>query len=62
MDPSERIDAYINGLADWRGQTLAGLRKLILEAEPGLVEEWKWSSYPHVPQHQAPGKSRAASH
>jgi hypothetical protein len=44
VDPSKQITDYIFGLTDWRGQELARLRKLILEAEPGLTEEWKWSS------------------
>jgi hypothetical protein len=39
---SEQITTHINEFADWRGKTLARLRKLILEAAPGLVEEWKW--------------------
>jgi len=40
--PSELIDARIAELADWRGETLARLRALILEADPEAVEEWKW--------------------
>ena len=43
MKPSERITNHINELADWRGKTLARLRKLILDAAPGIVEEWKWN-------------------
>lgn len=39
----KRIDARIDALPDWRGQTLASLRALILAAEPGIEEEWKWS-------------------
>lgn len=39
---SEMIDARIKELADWRGETLARLRALILEADPEVVEEWKW--------------------
>jgi hypothetical protein len=42
MNPSERIDQYIAELADWRGQMIAHLRKLIHEADPGIAEEWKW--------------------
>ncbi len=42
--PSEQIDQQIAGLADWRGSLLAGLRKLILEADPGMTEEWKWKT------------------
>ncbi len=44
--PSELIDARINELADWRGKTLAKVRKLIHEADPEVVEEWKWMGTP----------------
>jgi hypothetical protein len=37
------IDQRIQSLADWRGTTLARVRRLILEADPEIVEEWKWS-------------------
>ena len=40
--PSELIDARIAELGDWRGETLARLRELIKEADPDVVEEWKW--------------------
>lgn len=40
---SERIDAHIRELDDWRGEMLARVRALILKAHPGIVEEWKWS-------------------
>jgi hypothetical protein len=40
--PSELIDAKIEQLGDWRGETLAGLRALIKEAVPDVAEEWKW--------------------
>ena len=40
---SERIDARIRELDDWRGKMLARLRALIREADPKVVEEWKWS-------------------
>lgn len=46
MTPIERIDQYIAELLDWRGQTLASLRKAILAADPGIVEEWKWMGSP----------------
>ena len=46
MNPSERIDQLIEGLADWRGQTLAGIRKSILETDGGIIEEWKWMGSP----------------
>ena len=42
--PSQRITNYITELADWRGKMLARLRKLILEADPAMVEEWKWDT------------------
>ena len=44
--PSERIDARIAELGDWRGETLARLRALIHEAEPGVEETWKWRGVP----------------
>ncbi|HEX4203932.1 MAG TPA: DUF1801 domain-containing protein [Ktedonobacteraceae bacterium] len=44
MNPSERIDQHIAELTDWRGQMVARLRKLILEADPHLTEEWKWET------------------
>jgi len=42
--PTELISAQISSLADWRGPLLAHLRKLVLEAAPGITEEWKWGS------------------
>ena len=39
---SDMIDARIRELGDWRGETLARLRALILDADPEVVEEWKW--------------------
>ena len=39
---AKRISARIAELGDWRGATLARMRKLIIEADPGVVEEWKW--------------------
>lgn len=44
--PSQRIDARIAELADWRGQTLARVRQLIKEVVPDVVEEWKWRGVP----------------
>ena len=41
---SALIDEKIAGLADWRGKTLSRMRKLIREADPDVVEEWKWST------------------
>jgi hypothetical protein len=46
MNPSERIDELIAGLTDWRGKTLAGIRKSILEADREIIEEWKWMGSP----------------
>jgi hypothetical protein len=46
MNPSERIDQLISGLTDWRGKMLASIRKTILEADPEIVEEWKWMGSP----------------
>ncbi len=46
MEPSEQIDGLIAGLDDWRGPTLARLRRIILEADPEIVEEWKWMGSP----------------
>jgi hypothetical protein len=43
---SEYIDAKINELGDWRGKTLAKVRKAIHEADPEIVEEWKWMGTP----------------
>ena len=40
--PSEQIDARIKELGDWRGETLGRLRALIRQADPEVVEEWKW--------------------
>ena len=49
--PSQLIDARIEELGDWRGKTLARLRGLIKQADPEVVEEWKWRkpSHPGVP-------------
>ncbi len=46
MDPSERIDELIAELTDWRGKTLASIRKTILEADREIIEEWKWMGSP----------------
>lgn len=43
---SQLIDARIDELGDWRGQTLGRLRHLIKEADPDVVEEWKWRGVP----------------
>ena len=44
--PSELIDAKIEQLGDWRGETLARIRALIRQADPEVVEEWKWRGVP----------------
>jgi len=44
--PSRLIDAKIKGLGDWRGKALSRIRSLIKEADPGVVEEWKWRGVP----------------
>ena len=44
--PSELISKRIAELGDWRGTTLAQLRRLILEADPDVTEEWKWRGVP----------------
>lgn len=44
--PSEMIDARIKELDDWRGETLSQLRALIKQADPAVIEEWKWRGIP----------------
>lgn len=44
--PSELIDARIEELGDWRGETLARVRALVKQADPEVVEEWKWRGVP----------------
>ena len=44
--PSELIDARIRELGNWRGETLSRLRTLIKQADPEVVEEWKWRGTP----------------
>lgn len=46
MNPSEEIDNLIAQNQDWRGATLAKLRKTILEVDPEIIEEWKWRGAP----------------
>jgi len=46
MEPSRKIDQLIAKLDDWRGKTLAGLRKSILAADGEIIEEWKWMGSP----------------
>jgi hypothetical protein len=49
--PSQQIEARIEELGDWRGETLARVRALIKQADPDVVEEWKWrkATNPGVP-------------
>jgi hypothetical protein len=44
--PAQLIDARVEELGDWRGQTLAQIRALVKEADPEVVEEWKWRGVP----------------
>ncbi|OBF12713.1 hypothetical protein A5730_03030 [Mycobacterium sp. ACS4054] len=44
--PAELIDARISELGDWRGEMLSRIRELVKEAEPNVVEEWKWRGVP----------------
>ena len=46
MNASKQIDKLIRETADWRGEVMARLRKVILGADPGIFEEWKWMGTP----------------
>ena len=46
MNPSEKIDQLIAALGDWRGKTLAAVRRSFLAADNNVVEEWKWMGSP----------------
>jgi hypothetical protein len=46
MNPSDQIDRLIASLDDWRGKTLAAVRKSFLGADKGVVEQWKWMGSP----------------
>lgn len=46
MNATQQIDALIASYTDWRGQTLAAMRRAILAADPEIVEEWKWRGAP----------------
>jgi hypothetical protein len=46
MQPSELIDDLVANLTDWRGTALANIRRIIHEADPEIVEEWKWMGAP----------------
>ncbi|MGV1047175.1 MAG: DUF1801 domain-containing protein [Solirubrobacterales bacterium] len=45
-DPSQLIDARIEELGDWRAETLARVREIVKQADPDVVEEWKWRGVP----------------
>jgi len=51
ISPSEQIDKLIDNLPDWRGKTLAKLRKVVHAADPEIVEEWKWMGTPTFYHH-----------
>jgi hypothetical protein len=51
MNASEQINEFIARLADWRGAMLARLRKIIHDADPEIVEEWKWMGAPVFSDH-----------
>lgn len=51
MNASEQIDEMISGLTDWRGKVLAKLRRIIHEADPEIIEEWKWRGAPVFSDH-----------
>ncbi len=46
VPPSQLIDARVEELGDWRGEMLSRLRTLVKEADPEVVEEWKWRGVP----------------
>jgi len=46
MTPSEKVDALIAGITDWRGKTFAAIRKAILSADKEIIEEFKWMGSP----------------
>jgi hypothetical protein len=46
MTPSEKIDQLIAGIADWRGETFAAVRKTSLATDKEIIEEWKWMGSP----------------
>jgi hypothetical protein len=63
--PSQLIDARIKELSDWRGETLARVRILIKQADPEVVEEWKWRGVPvwsHRPLQLQPRRQHQACH
>ena len=55
--PSRLIDARIKELNDWRGETLARVRMLMKQADPEVVEEWKWCQMVPMLNNRKPGLS-----
>ncbi len=51
LSPEQLIDRRIAELADWRGETLSRMRALIHDADPDIVEEWKWRGVPVFSDH-----------
>ena len=51
MNPSQQVDKLIRDTADWRGDVLAKLRKLLLASDTGIVEDWKWMGTPTYYNH-----------
>ena len=56
-EASQKIDARIDELGDWRGDVLARIRALIKAAEPDVVEEWKWRGVPVWSSRNASGRN-----
>jgi hypothetical protein len=46
LNPAERIDQHIAGISDWRGKTLATIRRIMQEADTSVTEDWKWMGTP----------------
>jgi hypothetical protein len=46
LGASKQIDRYIEGIGDWRGEVLARIRRVMLEADAGVTEDWKWMGTP----------------
>jgi len=57
VNPSKRIDKEIADLADWRGKTLADIRRIIHHADPAVIEEWKWMGTPVWCEPSRPGRA-----
>lgn len=51
LSPSDHIDARITELGDWRGELLATVRAIVLAADPGVTEAWKWRGVPTWEHH-----------